>query len=158
MKIKNTRVLGTAVAVLVLLLAAAAAFASGGGGAAHEELGTKLNLYMGIPFIGILLSIALLLVGGGLFPPVIGIVGGVLATRINASLNKKRDRRSGPISRFFALMWPWPLVAFFIWLFGQFVIGYFFNTFLIESGFLIPILILGLMIFSIVSGFAYDAR
>ncbi|MDF1554650.1 MAG: sodium:proton antiporter [Deferrisomatales bacterium] len=59
MKIKNTHVLGTVAAVLVLLLAAAAAFASGGGGAAHEELGTKLNLYMGIPFVGILLSIAL---------------------------------------------------------------------------------------------------
>jgi Na+/H+ antiporter NhaD/arsenite permease-like protein len=52
------RVLYTALAAAGLVLFAAVAFASGGGGE-HEELGTKLQLYMGIPFAGILLSIAL---------------------------------------------------------------------------------------------------
>jgi len=106
----------------------------------------------------ILLSVALLLGGGGLFPPLIGIVGGVVATRINAPLNRQPERRSGRVPRFFARLWPWPLVAFFTWLFGQFIVGYFFNEFLLKSGFLIPLLILGLMTLAIVSGFAHDAH
>lgn len=104
------------------------------------------------------LSIALLLVGGGLFPPVIGIVGGVVAMFIHASPRRGPGREPGPVSRFFAVLWPWPVIAFFTWLFGQFVIGYFFNDFLRESRFLIPLLILGLMALSIVSGFARDAQ
>jgi len=102
----------------------------------------------------ILLSIALLLVGGGLFPPVIGIVAGVVATKINAPLT----RRPGSVLRFFAKLWPWPLVAFFAWVFGQFVVGYFFNEFLQKSGFLIPLLIIGLLVLSILTGYAYDVH
>jgi MFS family permease len=102
----------------------------------------------------ILLSIALLLTGGGLFPPLIGIVSGVVATRINAPLTRRPTRLSG----FFARLWPWPLVAFFVWVFGQFAVGYFFNEFLMKSGFLVPLFIIGLMILAIVSGFAYDTQ
>lgn len=100
----------------------------------------------------ILLSIGLLLFGGGLFPPVIGIVGGVLATRIHVPVSK------GPtgFTRLLASLWPWSLVLFFTWLLGQFVIGHFFNDFLMRTGFLAPLLILGLMILSIVSAIAYD--
>jgi hypothetical protein len=104
------------------------------------------------------LSIILLLVGGGLFPPFIGIVGGVVALFIHAPSRRKTVRAPGPLSRFFAALWPWPLVAFFTWLFGQFIVGYFFNDWLRESGFLIPLLILGLMVLSIVSAFARDAQ
>jgi hypothetical protein len=100
----------------------------------------------------ILLSIALLLVGGGLFPPVIGIIAGVIGTKINAPLT----RQPGSVLRFFAKLWPWPLVAFFVWVFGQFVVGYFFNEFLQKSGFLIPLLIIGLLVLSILTGYAYD--
>jgi hypothetical protein len=100
------------------------------------------------------LSIVLLLVGGGLFPPLIGIVGGVVALFIHAPPR----REPGPVSRFFAALWPWPVVAFFTWLFGQFVIGTFYNDWLRESVFLIPLLILGTMALSIVSAFARDAQ
>ena len=102
----------------------------------------------------ILLSIALLLVGGGLFPPVIGIIAGVVATRINAPVT----RRPGSVLRFFAKLWPWPLVAFFVWAFGQFVVGYFFNELLQKSGFLSPLLIIGLIVLSILTGYAYDVH
>ncbi len=105
-----------------------------------------------------LLSSALLLVGGGLFPPVIGIIAGAIATKINAPLTKQPKGLSGSLSRFFAKLWPWPLVAFFVWVFGQFIVGYFFNELLLKSGFLIPLLIIGLMILAIVSGFARDAH
>jgi hypothetical protein len=100
-----------------------------------------------------LLSIALLLFGGGLFPPLIGIIAGVVATRINAPLT----RQPGSVLRFFAKLWPWPLVAFFVWASGQFVVGYFFNEFLQKSGFLIPLLIIGLLVLSILTGHAHDA-
>jgi hypothetical protein len=101
-----------------------------------------------------LLSIALLLVGGGLFPPLIGITAGVVATRINAPL----ARQPGSVLRFFAKLWPWPLVAFFVWAFGQFVVGYFFNEFLQKSGFLIPLLMIGLLVLSILTGYAHDVH
>jgi hypothetical protein len=104
------------------------------------------------------LSIALLLVGGGLFPPVIGIVGSVVALFIHAPARREPGRAPGPVTRFFAALWPWPVVAFFAWLLGQFVIGYFINDWLRESGFLIPLLILGTMALSIVSAFARDAQ
>jgi hypothetical protein len=100
----------------------------------------------------ILLSIALLLVGGGLFPPLIGIVAGVVGTRINAPLS----RRPTGLSGFLAALWPWPLVAFFVWLLGQFAIGHFFNAWLMQSGLIVPLLIVGLMILSIVSGVAHN--
>jgi hypothetical protein len=100
-----------------------------------------------------LLSIALLLFGGGLFPPLIGIIAGVVATRINAPLT----RQPGSVLRLFAKLWPWPLVAFFVWASGQFVVGYFFNEFLQKSGFLIPLLIIGLLVLSILTGHAHDA-
>ena len=102
----------------------------------------------------ILLSIALLLVGGGLFPPVIGIIAGVVATKINAPVT----RRPGSVLRLFARMWPWPLVAFFVWVLGQFVVGYFFNELLQRSGFLSPLLIIGLLLLSVFTAFAYDVQ
>jgi hypothetical protein len=105
----------------------------------------------GLVLVG--LSIALLLVGGGLFPPLIGIVAGMVGTRIHAPVAGKTT----PLSRFLAALWPWSLIAFFVWVFGQFVIGYFFNDFLMNSGFLIPGLILGLMALAIASAFARDA-
>jgi hypothetical protein len=102
----------------------------------------------------ILLSIALLLVGGGLFPPIIGIIAGAIGTRINAPINWKPN----PVIRFLARLWPWSLVVFFAWMIGQFAIGYFFNDFLVNTGFFIPFLILGLMALAIVSGFARDVE
>jgi hypothetical protein len=102
----------------------------------------------------ILLSIALLLVGGGLFPPVIGILAGLVGIRIHVP---PRSRTTG-LSRFLAGLWPWPLVAFYVWTLGQFVVGYFFNDLLMRSGLVSPLLIIGLMVLAIVSAFAYDAR
>ena len=102
----------------------------------------------------ILLSVVLLLVGGGLFPPVIGIVAGVVGTRINAPVT----RRPARLARFLAALWPWPLAAFFAWVAGQFVIGHFFNDFLMNSGVLIPFMILGLMALAIASAYARDVE
>jgi hypothetical protein len=101
-----------------------------------------------------LLSFGLLLFGGGIFPPVIGIIGGVVGTRINTPLKKQ----PGPVWRMLAKVWPWTIVVFFVWLFGQFVIGYFFNEFLMENAVLIPVLILGLLVVSILAGYGHDVQ
>jgi hypothetical protein len=74
----------------------------------------------------ILLSIALLLFGGGFFPPIIALFGGLAGTQINRPLRGE----SSSITRFVAKLWPWPLVIFLIWTLGQFPVGYFFNDFL----------------------------
>lgn len=101
-----------------------------------------------------MLSFGLLLFGGGIFPPVIGIIGGVVGTRINRPLKKQ----SGLAWRMLAKTWPWTIVVLFSWLFSLFVIGYFFNDFLMGSGMLIPVLILGLLVVSILAGYGHDVQ
>jgi hypothetical protein len=48
-------------------------------GAFHKKYGS-----LGL----IALSIALLLTGGGIFPPVIGLVGGIVAARVNKPISR----------------------------------------------------------------------
>jgi MFS family permease len=100
----------------------------------------------------IVLSIALLLFGGGIFPPIIGIVAGVLGTRIHAPVTKEPTA----LSALLAKLWPWPLVAFLVWLPAQFVVGHFFNEFMLKSGSFFPLLIVALMVLAVMSAFAYD--
>jgi hypothetical protein len=102
----------------------------------------------------ILLSIALLLFGGGLFPPVIGVIAGVVGTRINTPLT----RQPGRVLRFLARLWPWSMVAFFAWALGQFLVGHYFSDFLQKSGFLSPLLIVGLLVLSITTAYACDVQ
>ena len=101
----------------------------------------------------ILLSIALLLVGGGVAPPVIGIVAGAVATRINKPLTG----RAGRTWAFLARLWPWPLVAFFVWSLGQFLVGHFSNELLQKGAALSMLLMVGFLVLSIVTARAYDA-
>ena len=49
-----------------------------------------------------LLSIGLLLFGGGIFPPLIGIVRSVVGAKINTPLKSE----SGPFWRLLAKVWP----------------------------------------------------
>jgi hypothetical protein len=74
-----------------------------------------------------LLSVALLLFGGGIFPPLIGLVAGATATRINRPLPAGQP---GRVTQFAARLWPWPLVVYLGWIIGQFVVGYLANDFL----------------------------
>jgi hypothetical protein len=103
----------------------------------------------------ILLSIALLLFGGGIFPPLIGIVGGIAATRINAPIPAEQTNRW---QRFAANLWPWPLVIFLVWIWGQWLVGYFFNDFLQRVMTFGILLILIMLPLSIVSANAIDVR
>ena len=108
----------------------------------------------------ILLSIVMLLVGGGIFPPVIGIIIGALGTRINAPLTWWRAHLSVGLRHFLGKVWPWSFVTCLIaWLLlfpGLSILGYFFN---VNNPNLTVILIffaLGSLLLTIFSGFAYD--
>jgi hypothetical protein len=41
---------------------------------------------------------------------------------------------------------------------GQFVVGHLFNDWLMATGFVVPLLIVGFMVLSIVSAFAHDIQ
>jgi len=103
----------------------------------------------------ILLSIALLLFGGGIFPPVIGIVGGIAGIKINKPFGEKHP---GNTSRFATRLWPWPLAIFIVWILGQWVVGYFFNNFLQQNMIYGVTLILTMMPLSVYSAYAYDLQ
>lgn len=101
----------------------------------------------------ILLSILLLLFGGGFFPPLIGLVAGAAGAQINRPVNGQ----PGALMRFAARLWPWPLALLITVLLAQFPVGYFFNDFLksIMGGFLF--FIVTFLPLSVYAGFARDA-
>jgi hypothetical protein len=103
----------------------------------------------------LLLSVASLLFGGGIFPPLIGMVGGAAGMKINKPIVGKQT--DGPV-RSAAKLWPWPLVVFVVWIFGQFPVGYFFNDFLQSIMGFSLFLILVMLPVSIYSAFTRDVH
>ncbi len=110
----------------------------------------------------ILLSIVMLLVGGGIFPPILGIILGVIGTRINAPLAWWRAHLSVRLRHFLGKVWPWSFIACLIaWLLlfpGINILGYFFG---VNNPNLTVILIffaLGSLLLTIFTGFAYDSQ
>ena len=101
-----------------------------------------------------LLSAALLLFGGGLFPPLIGVIGGAAGTKINKPFSEKP---AGGFLRFIARLWPWPLAIFMIWIFGQIPMGYFFNDFMQLAMYFGVFLILAMLPLSVWTAYAHDA-
>jgi hypothetical protein len=99
-----------------------------------------------------LLSLAMLLFGGGIFPPVIGFIGGLVGTRIN------KPRRADTPLGFLSVLWPWTLILFFILLFGQWIVGAISNEFMTQI--MIPnlSLVLLLLVLSPLSAFAHDGQ
>lgn len=103
----------------------------------------------------ILLSVLLILVGGGVFPPLFGVIGGVAGISINKPIAGK------PGDSFLKLMarvWPWPLIIFMVWALGQFPFGYFYNDFLksiIGYGLILMVTMLPL---SLYTAYARDNR
>ena len=106
----------------------------------------------------ILLAIMILPVGGGIIPAWIGIIAGAVGTRIRAPLTWWRERLSGNSLRFLAKLWPWPLIAYFVWVSAQWILGHFFNEFMLERGFLFMLFEFGLLLLTVITGLASDAR
>ena len=103
----------------------------------------------------ILLSVALLLFGGGLFPPLIGMVGGVAGLKINKPLTGKQAK--GPVGGV-AKLWPWPLVIFMVWIIGQWPAGYFFNDFMQKAMYFGLFLIFATLPLSVYTAYAHDVQ
>jgi hypothetical protein len=101
----------------------------------------------------ILLSVLLLLFGGGFFPPLIGIIGGIAGLSIHKPIP---DKEPGAVLRFAAKLWPWPLVVFLVWVWGQIAVGYFFNDFMQSIMSFGVILILAMLPFSVYSAYGRD--
>lgn len=110
----------------------------------------------------ILLSIVMLLVGGGIFPPVFGIIIGVVATRIHAPLTWWRAHLPVSLRLFLAKLWPWSLGAGLIaWLSifpGLILLAYFFGV--NDNPDLLLVLLLGMVGFffsTMITGFACES-
>jgi hypothetical protein len=99
------------------------------------------------------LSIALLLFGGGFFPPLIGIIAGAAGTQIIRPLNGQ----PGAVTRFAARLWPWPLILLVGWLLAQFMVGYFFNDALKSVMGWVLLFIITFLPLSVYVGYAGDA-
>jgi hypothetical protein len=111
----------------------------------------------------ILLSVVMLLVGGGFGPPVLGILLGLAATRINAPLTWWRGHLPDGSRRFLARSWPWflsaGLIAWLLVLPGTILLDHFFGVG--SSNLIVPVLTLcafGLLVLAIVAGFARDVQ
>lgn len=110
----------------------------------------------------ILLSIVMLLVGGGIFPPVFGVLMGIVGTRIDAPLTWWRSHLPAGWRHFLAKLWPWSLGACLaawlgmlpgiplLWHFGG-----------VDNANLIWVLLIsmfGFLFSTVVMGFAYDSQ
>lgn len=110
----------------------------------------------------LLLSAALLLVGGGFGPPIIGILAGVAGTGIDKPLTWQHKCFPVNVQRFFAALWPWifsiTIINGVFLVIGSIILVYFFNVNnpdLFVKSFFFSILSLLLTIFI---GYAYDIQ
>lgn len=108
-----------------------------------------------------LLSMILLLVGGGFGPPLFGLIAGLVATRINAPLTWWRAHLSVSMQRILASLWSWSyalcLAAWLLVLPGVPIISYFFP--LVDAGVIYRLILLafGSLLATVVLGFVHDS-
>ncbi len=104
------------------------------------------------------LAVMLLLVGGGFIPMFIGLMASFAGSRINAPLSQWPARRSKTSARFLAKLWPWPLVAYFLWVFPiQWALGYVFPRFLLNMSMALFFCFdLGLPLLAVLVAWMYD--
>jgi len=92
---------------------------------------TRFNQKKNAGVVLILLSIVMLLVGGGIFPPIIGFIVGILGTRICAPLTWWRTHLSVDLRHFLIRVWPGSffvcLIAWLLLFPGINIVGYFFG-------------------------------
>jgi hypothetical protein len=110
----------------------------------------------------ILLSVIMLLVGGGFGPPIIGILAGVAGTGIKAPQTGWRTRLPVNVWRFLAKLWPWVfgvcVVNGVFLVVGSVILVYLFglnNPDLFVNNFFLTVLFL---LLTVLTGVAYDIR
>jgi hypothetical protein len=107
-------------------------------------------------WIMIVLSIGLLLVGGGIFPPIFGILIGAIATRMHVPTAAARARRTNGFQRFLAMLWPFSYAACMLAWLCMMPAAYFFGE--SDPAVILVILLfpLGTMALTVASGFEKD--
>jgi len=110
----------------------------------------------------VLLSVAMLLVGGGFGPPLLGTILAVPASKINAPLTWWRARLSDGARRALAALWPWLLaIALTAWLLlfpGTNIAAYYYG---VDDAGLVAAIILaafGTLFLTILTALARDAE
>jgi hypothetical protein len=110
----------------------------------------------------ILLSIAMLLFGGGIFPPVFGLLLGAAATRLSTPLAGRHLRLSPRLCHFLADLWPWSFSACVISWLGMFpgipMLSYFFGVDNANLIFLLLGCMFGFLLLAGIAGFARDLQ
>ncbi|MHB1132871.1 MAG: hypothetical protein ACYC4L_10840 [Chloroflexota bacterium] len=111
----------------------------------------------------LLLSLVLLLVGGGFGPPLLGLILGVAATRINSHFTWWRAHLSPGAHHILGALWPWSFAAgLAAWLFlfpGTILVDHYFGV--SDPGIMVAITVLSaftLLLLSIFSALAFDAQ
>lgn len=109
----------------------------------------------------VLISLAMLLVGGGIFPPVLSMVVAIAAKKVNAPLTWWRTRPSVRGRIVMAKLWPWffggGILSFLAMLPGLGILGHFFG---INSTVIILIVLCCMLIFlsqAMITSFARDS-
>jgi hypothetical protein len=109
-----------------------------------------------------LLSIAMLLLGGGIFPPIIGFTIGILGTRINAPLTWWRAHLSVGLLHLLGKVWRESfticLIAWLLLFPGINVFGFFFGVNDPNLTILLIFLAFGSLLLTIFTGFAQDSQ
>lgn len=110
----------------------------------------------------ILLSIVMLLVGGGIFPPILGILMGIVGTQINGPLTWWRTHLSAGWQHFLARLWPWSfgacLAAWLLMFPGLCILDYFFGVSDPNLASILFPFAFGSLVLTILIGFAHDVQ
>jgi hypothetical protein len=104
-------------------------------------------------WVTLILSIIMLLFGGGFFPPAIGIFSSIVALFIHKPI---KTQKVNGFTRMAAKLWPWPFVYFPLWGISQFVIGYYFNNFLKENMLFFTLLFMLSLPLTVLSAYSHD--
>lgn len=107
-------------------------------------------------------SICMLLFGGGLFPPVLAFLISLLGTRIDSPLTWWRGHLPAGQQQLLGKVWPWSygtcLTAWLLLFPGINILGYFFGVDNANLTVLLILLALGSLLITAFAGFGYDSQ
>ena len=100
----------------------------------------------------------MLLVGSGFIPTFVGLIASAATIGIRTPLSTWRARLPKGAVHLGSALWPWPLVAYALWVLPvQWLLGRFASAFLLSAGWVLFFsLDLGLPLLAVLTGFARD--
>ncbi|HBY98479.1 MAG: hypothetical protein M5U01_38670 [Ardenticatenaceae bacterium] len=105
-----------------------------------------------------LLSVVQLVVGGGFTSPFFGVVAGIARTKMNAPLIWWRAHLSAGGVRFLAKLWPGSLIAYLVWLASAWILGQFFNEFMLSLTPAVTAMTPGLLVLIVFTAIGHDIQ